>query len=80
MTPDAAREAYRSIHDEIAGYLVDVRPKLKSYDAHIVVERVREAVLAAYPTTDDAAVLREVALARFKFFPFKYRKGKGPKA
>lgn len=79
MTKDEAISAYRAIHAEIDGYLVDVRPKLKNYDATLVHERVRRCIVENFEKAADATALRAVAMAKFRSYPFKFLKGKGPK-
>lgn len=79
MTKEQAVAAYPAIHAEISGYLAAVRPKLKSFEAHVVHERIREHIVASYAKAADAKALREIALAKFKGYTFKFIKGKGPK-
>lgn len=78
MTKEQAVAAYPAIHAEISDYLVDVRPKLKSFEAHLAHEKIRECVVEAHPQAADAEALREIALAKFATFGFKFLAGKGP--
>lgn len=71
MTKDEAAKAWAEMHPDLQARLLDVRPKLKSYEAFLIEQKAREAVLAIYETADDAEALRQVALEAFTGLPYK---------
>lgn len=66
MTTDEAKAAWREFYEEMDERLGDARPKLKSYEATLIIEKARAAVIAAYPSAASAEALREVAFEPFK--------------
>lgn len=64
VSPEAASAAWRdTIEPELHARLLDARPKLKSYEAHMLKDKAREAVIAAMATSNDPGELLAVALA-----------------
>ncbi len=70
MTPTNAQRAWADMHTELCDRLADVRPKLKDYEAHMLLTKARQAVLAVYEETEDAGVLRAAALSAFVGLPY----------
>jgi hypothetical protein len=72
VTEDQAQQIWASMQDEIEDRLLDIRPKLKSFEAYLIKRKCREAIIALFKTTDDAGVIRRAVRAVFD--DFKYRK------
>lgn len=70
MTKDQAAAAWREIEPELADRLGDVRPKLKNYEAFMIMQKARNAVISAFPETNDTDVLRAAALIAFVGLPY----------
>lgn len=62
MNQQQAAAAWNDIADELSTKLARVRPKLKDYEAHMLVDRARHAVLSAYSTAESTEELRKVAI------------------
>lgn len=73
MTRDEAIAAWREIHTELSARCVAVRPKLKSYEARLLLEKARHAVVSEYLSGNDEKAARAAAIEPFQ--GLKYVKG-----
>lgn len=70
MTREEASQAWRAIFPELEDRLLAIRPKLKSYDAQLVLVIARRMVIAKLDEITTVEQLRAIALepfARFKY-------------
>jgi hypothetical protein len=71
MTRADADRIWGHIHNELSERLADVRPKLRSYDAALAMNRARLAVIAKTLDTDNELEIRAAALQAFPKFTYK---------